>query len=75
MSFQVKCSAQNTFVESTDELLKVLRGFSGNHLSVIETLPSGIKKPHFLSINENGDPFYTYQDNQPFTTSALHSQG
>lgn len=75
MPLLVKCSTQNTIVNSAEELFTVLKGFSGNHLSVIETLPSGIKKSHFLSIDEKGKPYYTYQDNQPFTADVLHSIG
>ncbi len=75
MSIQVKCATQKIFVESAEHLLSVLEGFAGNHLSVVETLPSGIKKSHFLSIDDNGNAFYTYLDNQRFTPDALHIKG
>lgn len=75
MSIQVKCSKQNIFVDGVDELKGVLKSFAGTHLTVIETLPSGIKKPHYLSVDANGTPFYTYLDDKRFGPEDLQVKG
>ena len=74
-SIQVKCSKQNVFVETFDELLGVLKSFAGTHLTVIETLPSGIKKPHYISVDAKGAPSYTYLDNKRFGPEDLQVKG
>ena len=75
MSIQVKYSKQNVFVDDVDELMGVLKNFAGTHLTVIETLPSGIKKPHYLSVDAKGTPFYTYLDDKRFGPEDLQVKG
>jgi hypothetical protein len=75
MSIQVKYSKQNVFVDDVDELMGVLKNFAGTHLAVIETLPSGIKKPHYLSVDAKGTPFYTYLDDKRFGPEDLQVKG
>lgn len=75
MSIQVKYSKQNVFVDDVDELMGVLKNFAGTHLTVIETLPSGIKKPHYLSVDAKGTPFYTYLDDKRFGPENLQVKG
>jgi len=73
MPVQVKCFGNNKTVENVDSLLALLKSdYKSDHISIIETLPSGIKRPHYISVDAQGCPSYTYKNSQPFKPEQLN---
>lgn len=61
MSVHIRCDFGRVDVDSSAALDDKLRSeYIGQHVTVVETLPSGTKKPHYITIKDAGDTVYTH---------------
>lgn len=63
MSIEIKDFGNDTQCADVEALKAALKEkYKGKSVSVVETLSSGIKRPHFVNVKNDGKVTDTYQD-------------